>query len=157
MSLYFSVIKSITNISHLTKLLFSFDVEEVGAEEFQSKNKGLLVIRDEVTEVLSNSHTVKLKSGMQSALPREKPHQSGRGTFLNIFRKAGCVQEAVSLSRGPAETHPVHESQGEGVHSRHPRHRVCEKISRKASQIEKVKLELCPQATGKHDISFLAL
>ena len=57
------MIKSVTNISQLTKFLSSFDVEEVHVDKYQTRNKGLKVVQDEALEVRADSHEIKLKSG----------------------------------------------------------------------------------------------
>jgi len=57
------LIKAVTNLVPLTKLLASFSVEERPAEALSSSNPLLTVIQDYVTGLDSTSHSVTLKNG----------------------------------------------------------------------------------------------
>lgn len=57
------LIKTVTNLVHLTKNLFKFDVEEKNAKTLSDANPLLTVIYDYVTGLNSTLHSVHLKTG----------------------------------------------------------------------------------------------
>ena len=60
------VIKAVANLSHLTKLLAAFDVQEETADHFQSKHKNLkVIVTDPVEKVLPKDRLVVTASGRQ--------------------------------------------------------------------------------------------
>lgn len=57
------LIKAVTNIVHLSKTLFEFDVKELRAQQFADLHPTVSVIRDTVTSINTEGHTVSTAGG----------------------------------------------------------------------------------------------
>lgn len=56
-----SLIKTVTNLHAITKILTDFDIKEVSAQEFSTKHSNITVIHDSLVEINDEEHYIKTK------------------------------------------------------------------------------------------------
>ncbi|XP_018562937.1 pyridine nucleotide-disulfide oxidoreductase domain-containing protein 1 [Anoplophora glabripennis] len=56
-----SLIKTVTNLHAITKILTNFDIKEISAQEFSTKHSNITVIHDTLIEINDEEHFIKTK------------------------------------------------------------------------------------------------
>ena len=125
-----SVVKSVTNLSQISKMLSTFEVKEKDCKEFASEFCNLKVVQGIANEVISNAHEVLLESGCKikyqylvlchGASPKLIPNATSKKFVLGI-RDTESVErfqthlkgakKLVIVGNGGIATELVHELQ----------------------------------------------
>ena len=126
-----SVVKSVTNLCQISKLLSTFDVKEKDCKEFASEHSNLSVIQGIVEEVLAAKHEVILTNGTKikyhylvlchGARPKLLPNSMDNNKFVLGIRDTESVHQfqtylkdaktVMVVGNGGIATEIVHELQ----------------------------------------------